>query len=98
MPSPLEDALKGAKNNAQGSAQEDAPDRVSLHTITLVFTDDTTSDYQVISMGLGSVYEETEKHFLVVLHLDDVELSHQRITSHEGVVIAQWEGVPANSS
>ena len=81
----MEGALKDAKN--------DALEHVSLHTITLVFTDNTTIDYQVISIGLESVYEEAENHFLAVHHLDDVELSHLLITNQEGIVIARWEGV-----
>ena len=72
---------------------EDALEHVALHTITLVFTDDTEADYQVISLGLETVYEEAEKHFLAVHHQDDVRLSHLVITNQEGLVIARWEGV-----
>ena len=74
-------------------ALNDALEHVALHTITLVFTDETEADYQVISLGLESVYEEAEKHFLAVHHQDDVKLSHLLITNQDGLAIARWEGV-----
>ena len=74
-------------------ALDNALEHVALHTITLVFTDDTEADYQVISLGLEPVYEEAERHFLAVHHQDDVPLSHLVITNQDGLAIARWEGV-----
>ena len=70
-------------------------DTVGLYTITLVFSDETTIDYQVICLGLDGVFEEADKHFLATHADDTVELSHLVITNQEGVVIARWAGVAA---
>ena len=69
-------------------------EHVGLYTITLVFTDDSTAEYQVICLGLDGVFEEADKHFLATHADDSVELSHLIITNQEGVVVARWEGVP----
>ena len=68
-------------------------DTVGLFTITLVFTDDTTAEYQVICLGLDGVFEEADRHFLATHADDTVELSHLIITNREGVMVARWEGV-----
>ena len=68
---------------------------VGLYTITLVFNDETTVDYQVICLGLNGVFEEADRHYLSTHADDTVELSHLVITNQEGVVVARWEGVGA---
>ena len=68
-------------------------EHVGLYTITLVFTDDTTADYQVVCLGLDGVFEEADRHFLATHADDNVQLSHLIITNQEGVVVARWEGV-----
>jgi hypothetical protein len=83
--------------NVQGfvctKPQEVAMERVGLHTITLVFSDQTTACYQVVCLGLDGVFEEADKHFLATHADDTVELSHLLITNQDGVVISRWEGV-----
>ena len=69
-------------------------EHVGLYTITLVFTDDTTADYQVVCLGLDGVFEEADRHFLATHADDNVQLSHLTITNQEGMVVARWEGVP----
>jgi hypothetical protein len=75
------------------TSQEVAMDHVGLYTITLVFTDLSRMDYQVICLGLDGVYEQADAHFLATHADDSVELSHLIITNQDGVVIARWEGV-----
>jgi hypothetical protein len=70
-------------------------EHVGLFTITLVFSDETTANYQVICLGLDGVFEEADKHFLATHADDSVELSHLIITNQDGVVVARWEGVGA---
>jgi hypothetical protein len=68
-------------------------EHVGPFTITLVFTDGSSSDGHVICVGLDGVFEMANKHVLA-RHADQtLELSHPEITNQEGVVVARWEGV-----
>lgn len=47
---------------------------VVRHTITLVFTDHSTLDYPLISLGLDGGFDEAETHFLAAHATDSVHL------------------------
>ncbi len=72
-------------------------DRVTIHTIELVFTDGSSMEHSVLGMDIEPVFEEAERHFMATHLRKEATLSHLLIHNADGVTIACWEGVALSS-
>jgi hypothetical protein len=71
--------------------------RLTLHTISLVFTDGSDTSHQVLSLDMGPVFDEAERYFMDVHTHPHARLSHLIITNPDGLEIARWAGVNTSS-